>query len=230
MAVTRKLTTKPAATVRRRPAAKVIEAWGEDGDDDQPPDDDEDPDDDVVNTEIEDLDDDLDDLDDEADDEADDGAEWELPTYVVPADDMPTIVGEVRRKDGKVTKAGTKYFIQRGQTVTFLPVTNIGSMFSMAGLVRARGNGMRSLAAFEATVERLATVIAEWTLVYPNPKRTPRPQPYRNPRALLDLTADEVNWLLEKAQTIGQGQADTGKESNGSAPSRSITKARATRR
>ena len=229
MAVTRKLTTKPAATVRRRPAAapRDVVPFADDDDDGTDGDGMELPDDETLD-DVEDLDDDLD--DDDLDDEARDGAEWELPTYVVPADDMPTIVGEVRRKDGKVTKAGTKYFIQRGQTVTFLPVTNIGSMFSMAGLVRARGNGMRSLAAFEATVERLATVIAEWTLVYPNPKRTPRPQPYRNPKALLDLTADEVNWLLEKAQTIGQGQADTGKESNGSAPSRSITKARATRR
>ena len=229
MAVTRKLTTKPAATVRRRPAAapRDVVPFADDDDDGTDGDGMELPDDETLD-DVEDLDDDLD--DDDLDDEARDGAEWELPTYVVPADDMPTIVGEVRRKDGKVTKAGTKYFIQRGQTVTFLPVTNIGSMFSMAGLVRARGNGMRSLAAFEATVERLATVIAEWTLVYPNPKRTPRPQPYRNPKALLDLTADEVNWLLEKAQTIGQGQADTGKESNDSAPSRSITKARATRR
>lgn len=228
MAVTRKLTTKPAATVRRRPAAapRDVVPFADDDDDGTDGDGMELPDDEIED-EDEDLDDDV--LDDDAD-AAGDGAEWELPTYVVPADDMPTIVGEVRRKDGKVTKAGTKYFIQRGQTVTFLPVTNIGSMFSMAGLVRARGNGMRSLAAFEATVERLATVIAEWTLVYPNPKRTPRPQPYRNPKALLDLTADEVNWLLEKAQTIGQGQADTGKESNDSAPSRSITKARGTRR
>lgn len=227
MAITRKPVIKPAAIVRRRPAASVREVVSFADEEEEEIEEDPDLDlDEEIDEESEEEDPDLD-LDPDA---AEEGAEWELPTIVVPADDMPTIVGQVRRKDGKITKAGKKYFIQKGQTVTFLPVTNIGSMFSMAGLVRARGNGSRSLAAFEATVERLATVIAEWTLIYPNPKHSPRPQPYRNPKALLDLTADEVNWLLEKAQTIGQGQADTGKESSASAPSRSITKARATRR
>lgn len=236
---TRKTTTRPAATVRRRPAATargVVPFAGDDDDedlvdDDEPEDveDDEDPDDgtdDGGEAWGEDGDDDQGD-DDDLDDAA---SEWALPTHVVPADDMPTTIGEVRRKDGKVTKKGERYFVQKGRTVTFLPTANIGSMFSMAGLVRAKGDGMRSLASFEAMCKRLADVVAEWTLVYPDPKRTPRPQPYRNPEAFLGLTADEVNWLLEKAQTIGQGQADTGKGNSASEPSRSTTRARVTRR
>lgn len=236
---TRKTTTRPAATVRRRPAATargVVPFAGDDDDEDLVDDDEPEDDEGDADSDDEDLvDDDIDaewEEDDEGDldGEADEGAEWALPTHVVPADDMPTTIGEKRNAKGKVLLKGVRYFVQKGRTVTFLPTANIGSMFSMAGLVRAKGDGMRSLASFEAMCKRLADVVAEWTLVYPDPKRTPRPQPYRNPEAFLGLTADEVNWLLEKAQTIGQGQADTGKERSASEPSRSTTRARGTRR
>lgn len=237
---TRKTTTRPAATVRRRPAATargVVPFAGDDDDedlvdDDEPEDveDDEDPDDGTDDGDGMLFPNDDEDIDDYVLDDEDAASEWALPTHVVPADDMPTTIGEKRNAKGKVIQKGVRYFVQKGRTVTFLPTANIGSMFSMAGLVRAKGDGMRSLASFEAMCKRLADVVAEWTLVYPDPKRTPRPQPYRNPEAFLGLTADEVNWLLEKAQTIGQGQADTGKGNSASEPSRSTTRARVTRR
>lgn len=235
MAVTRKPAPKPAAIVRRRPAAArdVVPFAGDDDDAaDDIDEDEDDPDDGMDDGDEawgEDGDDDQGDEDEDPDDE-DDASGWALPTHVVPADDMPTTIGEKRNAKGKVIQKGVRYFVQKGRTVTFLPTANIGSMFSMAGLVRAKGDGMRSLASFEAMCKRLADVVAEWTLVYPDPKRTPRPQPYRNPEAFLGLTADEVNWLLEKAQTIGQGQADTGKGNSASGPSRSTTRARGTRR
>ncbi len=194
---------------------EVEEDWGE-----EEPEDEYDPD----------LDED-EDLTDEADEDDDDEAgDWAIPTVTVPTDDMAVVVGQVRSKSGKVTKPGKKYFVQRGQTVTFMVAPNIGSMFSLAGLARTRNDGLRSLAALETLTERLADVIVAWTLVFPDPKRTPRPQPYRNPKAFLSLTADEVNWLIGKAQTIGQGQTDSGKETSGSRRSRSTTRATASHR
>jgi len=158
--------------------------------------------------------------------------EWLIPLRVVPADDMPLVVGrETDPETGETVSEGDTYYLQKGRTVSFVPITTMGTIFSTAGLMlsqspppgeteaEAQARTARTMKSMEELYIRLASVIAGWDIV--DLTGQPRPDPYQNPDALLDLTQEELAWLVAQA-TGAKGAADRGK---GSQRSRSGLKA-----
>lgn len=127
---------------------------------------------------------------------------WKVPLRVIPADDMTITVGEKRNRAGHVITEGTTYAPHVGETVSFLPAVGVDTMFSTAGLILSnRGKSAKAMARMmthmETLCDRLANVLAEWTLTGMDGR--PLPQPYQNPAVIKSMSEDEVAWLIKHA-------------------------------
>lgn len=137
--------------------------------------------------------------------------EFLIPLRVVPADDMPLVIGEVKDQSGEVLHKGKTHYIQKGKTVEFIPVASFSAMFSTAGLLLG-SNTQSARAMVESMNElykRLSELVGRWTLI--GVDGAPLPQPWKNPSVIRGLTEDQLHWILVKLQD-GETEEERGND------------------
>lgn len=125
--------------------------------------------------------------------------EFLIPLRRVPADDMPLTIGGLTDPETGEEVGEATYYLQKGRSVWFLPITSFATMFSTAGLLMSskRENAAAMVKSMGDLCARLSEVVARWDLV--GPDGTPLPQPYKRPEVIMGLTEDQLGWVIEHA-------------------------------
>jgi hypothetical protein len=137
-----------------------------------------------------------------------------IPLLTVPSDDCVIHVGRVVR-DGELVHPGTAYHVHQGEWIKITPVTTVGQFVATSKMLVAEtsGEGLMDLCMV------LSQVLVEWN--WTDNDGEPLEQPYRNPRAIMGLSDEEMLWLMMAVRTPAQEPAEERK--NGSGPSLSTS-------
>lgn len=116
---------------------------------------------------------------------------WKIPPVKVLSDDCAIYVDRVI-EDGEITEQGTPHKVHEGEWIEVLQVRTLGEIAALTEMSGSEGISLRSV----CTEVAKRVVAWNWTGL----DSEPLAQPYRNPDVLMDLTDDELAWVIGAAK------------------------------
>ena len=122
---------------------------------------------------------------------------FKIPAVPYPSDDCIVYIGRVV-EDGEVVDQGVEYRVHEGETVSVIPAISTAEIIALGSMesVSDAGGAAAISEAFSDLCLRLSKRVVSWD--WTDLAGEPYPQPYKNREVLMELTTDELIWLIAR--------------------------------
>ena len=141
-----------------------------------------------------------------------------IPPVWVASDQCLVTVGQIV-ENGTITNPGTAYPVHVGEWVEILPAMSVQEVVSLTSMQRIMAGSTQDATEIETAFRMMASELSKRVIAWnwTDMMGQPMSQPYAKPEVLMQLTNEELLWLVQA--TSGRETVEERKNASGPLPS-----------